>query len=498
MDKYILDGTNLTIELVATIANDQNCEIEIAEHSIEKLKKARKLVFDLVDEGEEIYGFNTGVGWNKDQAVFSEFFQEYNTDLVLSHCVAAGEYLTETETRAVLLSRLNGLLSGCTGASLEVVNGYVNFINKGISPIIPRSGSVGVGDITNLSHIGLAMLGEGEVYYQGRIIVASEALQQCNLEIVELGPKDGLAIVSSNAYASGIAALMLKDAKDLMDMSSIVLATTFDGYNANTSPIELVTFKYRNYPVYSEYSKKLNKHLEGSSVYISNPNKPVQDPLSFRDALHINASAIDAINNLEELLTIQLNSSDDNPCLLLEKRKIISCCNFETINWVLAVEELGQYLSHVSKLACYRMIKLCNPDFSNLPRFLTVNNDVLGFATLQKTYCSLDSEIRFLSNPASLDFIAVAGDIEDRGNNTPYVVNKTAKIIDNLYYIFGLEMMHACQAIDLRTDHNLGRDVKVSFNKYRKTVTKYIEDRIISDDIEKSYQFMKSKVLLEN
>ncbi len=497
MEKIILNGKNLTIELVHKIANDENCFVQIDSEIREKLVEARQLVFDLVDEGVQIYGFNTGVGWNKDQHVFEDFFQEYNTKLVLSHCVCAGELLSDVETRAVMISRLGGFLSGCTGASLDVIDAYVNFINKGISPLMPKSGSVGVGDITNLPHIGLAMLGEGEVYYEGSIISAKEAIEKSGLEIVNLGPKDGLAIVSSNAFSAGLAALMLKEAKDLMEMSSLILATSFDGYNANTSPIEIATFKHRNYPVYTEYAKRMHKHLEGSSVYLPNPNKPVQDPLSFRDALHINASAVDSLNNLEELLTIQLNSSDDNPCLLLEERRIISCCNFETINWVLAVEEFGQYLSHVSKLSCYRNIKFGNTEFTGLPRFLSPKDNILGFATLQKVYCNLDSEIRFLSNPASLDYIAVAGDIEDRGNNTPYVVTKTSQIVDNLYYILGLELMHACQAIDLRTDHNLGKDVATVYEKYRNHVKMYDQDRMISTDIETSYQFLKSKELLK-
>ncbi len=496
MEKIILNGKNLSIDLVYKIANNKNCSIEIDKEVRKNLIRARQLVFELVDEGVAIYGFNTGVGWNKDQDVFEDFFQEYNTKLVLSHCVCAGESLTDIEIRAVMLARLGGLLSGCTGASLDVIDAYVNFINKGISPIMPRSGSVGVGDITNLPHIGLAMLGKGDVYYKDEIISAKIAIKKAKLDIVNLGPKDGLAIVSSNAFSAGIAALMLKEAKDLMTMSSVILATSFDGYNANTSPIEIAIFKYRNYPVYTKYAKRMHKHLEGSSVYLPNPKKPVQDPLSFRDALHINASALDSLNNLEELLTIQLNSSDDNPCLLLDERRIISCCNFETINWVLAVEELGQYLSHVSKLACYRNIKFCIPEFSNLPRFLSPKDNILGFATLQKIYCNLDSEIRFLSNPASLDFIAVAGGIEDRGNNTPYVVTKTTQIVDNLYYILGIELMHACQAIDLRSDHILGKDVKKVFEKYRKVVPMYGKDRIISDDIENSYQFLKSKILL--
>ncbi|MFV0499259.1 MAG: aromatic amino acid lyase [Bacilli bacterium] len=467
MSIVTLDGKNLTIELVSRIAHDHSVKVEIDSNTRQKLVEARQLVFDLVDEGVQIYGFNTGVGWNKDQDIFEEYFQEYNTQMVLSHCVCAGEVLNDIEVRAVMLCRLGGFLSGCTGASLDVIDAYVDFINKGISPLIPRSGSVGVGDITNIPHIGLAMLGRGEVYYNGEVMLAKDAIYKSGLKIVDLGPKDGLAIISSNAFGAGLAALMLKEAKDLLKISSLLLATSFDGYNCSNLEIDMLLTNQGNYGTYN-YATDVKKHLANRELLSSSSKTNL--PFAFKNGLSVNAAAIDALNNLEELLTIQLNSSDDNPCLLLEERRIISCCNFETINWVLALEELGQLLNHVAKLSCYRSIEL------------EAEANVLESVEMMNS--KLYNEIRFLSNPGSLDFIAVAGDIEDRGNNTQYVATKTTKIVRNLFNIMENELNIACKLISL-SDNTLGDNVKQVYNLYTKK---------IKDD---SSSFLKSKALLD-
>lgn len=270
--------------------------------------------------------------------------------------------------------------------------------------------------------------------------------------------------------ASATACLLVNESKNLLKTSNLIIATSLDAYNGNTSPFVDDSYFVRPYATNLLVAQKILSHLTGSSVFLRDINKPVQDPLSFRDAAHINGAWLDCINYLEQQLYLQINSSN----------------NYPTLNWIYSVEEFGQAMSHVSKFSCYRTLKFCNPDFTKLPRFLAYNDSVLGFATLQKVYCSLDAEIRHLSNPACF---------EDK--DSVYTVKKTKKIIDNLRYIIGIELMHACQAIDLRVDHNLGHDVKKVFETYRKAVPMYKVDRIISFDIESSYQLILSNALIK-
>ncbi|MBU5484715.1 aromatic amino acid ammonia-lyase [Clostridium sp. MSJ-11] len=490
-----LSGKDLTVEEVDRVSR-YGYKIEITEEGIKRLKDSRQLVFDLVDSNIPVYGFNTGVGWNKDKAVFKDFFQEYNTNLIRSHSIAVEPEASIEEVRAVMLVRLNGLLYGCTGIQPEIALMYKEMINREVTPVLPERGSVGEGDIACLSHIGLTMIGEGEAYYKGVKMPALEALQQAGLEPVVLGPKDGLAIVSSNALAAGEGALVIKDVEELLDMADIIYALSLEGLNGNTSPLDKNTHKVRPFPGQSYSAERITKYLEGSYVWNPNWKKALQDPLSYRGSAHIHGSIRDALDYVKKYLTIQMNSSDDNPCLLLDERVIVSCSNFEPTTWVLGFEMLGIALGHLSKVSCYRSIKLGDPDFTGLPRFLAPSDNVLSFATLQKTYTALDAEIRHLSNPATTDFFSLAGDIEDHANNSPYVVQKTRKIVDNIRYILGIEAIHAVQAIDLRKDIHLGKGTKIAYDIIRKEIPFYDKDRNISIDIKKAYELMKNKKIL--
>jgi histidine ammonia-lyase len=367
-----------------------------------------------------------------------------------------------------------------------------------VHPVIPERGSVGEADIACLSHIGLAMIGEGEVFYDGKRTASAEALKKAGLKPVVLGPKDGLAIVSSNALAAGEGALVLYDIKELLDISDVIYALSLEGLNGNVSPLDMRTHGMRPYPGQAYSAKRIAEYLEGSYIWEPDWKKPVQDPLSFRGSAHVHGAVRDAVSYVEGLLFIQLNSSDDNPCIILEDKKIISCSNSEVTNWSLGFEMLGMALSQLSKVACHRIIKLANPAFTKLSRFLSPSDNVLAFATIQKTFTSLDTEIRHLSNPAISDFFALAGDMEDHANNAPYIVQKTRKIVDNLFYILGIEAMHAAQAVDLRSDIHIGKGTKAAYNSIREAVPFYNKDRNLSVDIKKAYGVLRSGKLMRS
>jgi histidine ammonia-lyase len=497
METVNLNGKDLTIEQVVKVARDR-VKVEITPEAMDILKASRQLVFDLVDSNVPVYGFNTGVGWNKDKRVFKEFFQEYNRNLIYSHCLGVEPFASEDEVRAIMLARLNTLLIGATGIQPEIAVMYMDMLNAGVHPVIPERGSVGEGDIAVLSHIGLAMLGEGEAFYNGKRVASAEALKKAGLEPVVLGPKDGLAIVSSNALSAGEGALVLNDIKDLLDISDVIYALSLEGLNGNVSPLDMRTYQVRPYPGQAYSAEKITEYLEGSYIWEPDWKKPVQDPLSFRGSAHVHGAVRDSVAYVEGLLKIQLNSSDDNPCVIMDDKKIISCSNFEVTNWSLGFEMLGMALSQLSKVVCHRIIKLGNPTFTKLSRFLSPSDNVLAFATIQKTFTALDTEIRHLSNPAISDFFALAGDMEDHANNTPYIVQKTRKIVDNMYYILGIEAMHAAQAVDLRSDIRIGKGTKAAYESIREAVPFYDKDRNLSVDIKNAYKVLQSGKLLRN
>ncbi|RKD32983.1 HAL/PAL/TAL family ammonia-lyase [Thermohalobacter berrensis] len=503
METILLNGKNLTIDKILKVAKE-GTKVEIAPEAMELVKRARKLVFQLAEENVPVYGLNRGVGWNKDKKVFSKYFEEYNRNLIYAHCVAAEPEASEEQVRAIMLVRLNTLLLGYTGIQPEIVNMYKEFLNHRIHPVLPLRGSVGEADIANLSHIGLAMIGEGEVYYNGVRMEAYEALKKAGLKPIVLGPKDGLAMVSSNALSAGLGALVLDEVNNIIEIANLVCALTLEGIKGNITPLDEKVNKIRGFSGQNYCAGKIRDYLDGSYLWRRDITESLQDPLSIRCACAIHGAVKDSLEYVWNKLINQLNSTDDNPCVLLDERKIISCCNFEPMTWVLGFEMLGIALSHLSRVSCNRTIKMANPSFTELTRFLTPSEgEVIAYGTIQKTFASLDTEIRHLSNPATVDYLSLAGDIEDHANNSPFVVRKVKKIVDNLRYILGIEALHAVQAIDLRKklkyeeNIKLGKKTKDAYEMIRGEIPFLDKDRNLTEDIKKIYNILKSEEFLE-
>lgn len=486
----ILKGEGLTIDLFNKIVRD-HLQIEIDETTCKELEASRKLVFELADEGVPIYGFTVGVGWNKDKKVFSKYFAEYNKNLIYAHCVASGKPMEEIYVRGAMLARLATFLVGKTGVQPELIMRYKEFLNRGIHPVIPWDGSVGQADIATMSHIGLAMVGEGDVFYKGERMTALEAMSSEGMTPLVLGPKDGLAIVSTNGQAAGTGCLLLWEMKRLIKKANVLYALSLEGLNGNVTPLDETVNRVKNLKGQMRCSVDIRDHLEGSYLNTKDITKTLQDPLSYRDVVAVHGAVYDAIDYVEAMMENHLNTTEDNPCILMDERKIISCANFEATNWALGFEMLSLALGHVSKMSTYRIIKLANPAFTGLSRFLSPDEGVVqAYQTIQKNFTALDAEIRHLANPSTLDFVAVAGEIEDHANNTVQIMKRIRRILDNLYVILGIELMHAAQAVDLREGIKLGKHSKVLFDVFRKEVPFLEVDRPLTFDIEKARQIM--------
>ena len=449
MENVVLDGKNLTLEQVYKVVYE-DAKVEIAPAAMERARKAKKVLYKMVEAETPVYGTNRGVGWNKDRKVYSEYFDQYNKNLLRSHSLCVPPYCTEEEIRGVMLMRLNTALYGCAGLSPEVLERYRDFLNLGMEPLT-------------------------------------------------LGAKDGLGIVSSNSQSAALAALLLKELGELLANSNLIYCIGLEGLNGQVQQLDKSVTESRGFPEQTECAQLCLEMLEGSFLLDGTEGKALQDPLSFRDSAFINGAVLECARLLKYSLEQQMNHSDDNPCVLPEEGRVSVSCNFEPLNLALKAEMLNIALSHISKGACHRILKLADPDFTGLPRFLSPDGGktVIGYSTIQKTFSSLDAEIRSLANPSSMDFFALSGYIEDHACNAVTALEKGFKIIDNLRYILGIELMHGAQAVDLRKNYKLGKKTGPAFHAYREIVPFLDKDRKLSDDIQKSYQCIKDCTLLK-
>lgn len=495
-DTLVLTGNALNLEDVGDVVF-YNRKVVIAEDAKERVKAGRQVLFTMAGRGEPVYGLNRGVGWNKDKEFDPDFFEKYNRNLLNSHSIGVPPYNTTEEVRAMMLIRLNKALNGNTGISLELLHLYEAFLNEGIHPRIPARASIGEGDIATLSHMGLAFIGEHDVEYKGKIRPSAEVMAEVGLTPAKLGPKDGLSIVSSNAQGEAMVYVMLAKVRRLVRMSNRVAALSLEGLNGVMESYAAVVNELRQLKGQQRAAAELRDDLAGSFLGLPDQKRALQDPLSFRCVHAIHGTVYDILDYIEGLMEVHFNTTDDNPCIVPHEDKVYVSANFETLSLALGVEMLGTALSHLSKTSCYRMIKLVDPAFTGLSRFLTPKEvTTIAFGTIQKTFTMLDTENRMLANPSSMDFYSLAGTIEDHASNLPLTVSKINKMIDNIYYILGIELIHSAQAIDLRQKQPLGVGTQTAYDALRKVVPFLDQDRNLSIDIQKAYEVVKAEQIL--
>ena len=514
-----LDGENLTSKDIAYISN--GAKVDISKKAMQKVKKAHEILLSAAKDGQKIYGLTVGVGLNKDRSFVDakgnldaeviEASTKFNIGLIHAHCGGVGEDMPLKTARAVLATRLNNMLFAGAGVQEEVISLYKEFLNQDIIPVMPSAGSMGEADITILGHVGLAMLGEGEVYYKGEKMAAAQALKKAGLKPLSPFGKDSLSILSSNAYSAALASLALEDLKHADKMSKLVFALSLEALNGNVAPFSSEAASLRPFPQFEATAKQIREILKDSYLWDKDDTRALQDPLSYRDASYFFAAMSSSIQSLESLMKIQLNSSDDNPGIFIGEQPagakfqesklftkggaVVPTSNFEPLLWVIEFEKASIVLAHNSKASSLRTIKLSDDNFTHLSRFLGTDKTVHAFGAMQKPFVALAGENEFLANPASLDYVPVAGNIEDVATNAPFVMQKFSKQIENFYSILGMELIHAAQAIDLRMQQNpnlkLSTQTKKLYDEYRKVVKFMDADRPLTGDFRNSAKFLK-------
>ena len=287
----VLTGRGLTVPDAVLVARS-SVKVVADDRALQRVAMSHDLLLLAAREGHPVYGLNLGVGLSKDTAVFDgdvlrvdslRVSQDFNRRMLHSHAAGVGPELEEAAVRALMLARVNTMLFGATGCHPQVVQMYLSLLNNQIHPVVPSRGSVGVADITILPHIGLAMMGTGEVVHNGARIPADEALSNAGLTPLVPYAKDALSILSANAFAAGLAVLAVSDAEQLLDTAEAVFALSLEGLNGNVSPLLDPAWRARPYPGQGVSARRVRGYLEGSYLWNVHPDRALQDPLSFRD-----------------------------------------------------------------------------------------------------------------------------------------------------------------------------------------------------------------------
>ena len=522
-----LNGTSLTQEDAWKIAEGE--PVSIAPEALERVKKSYELVQEAAKSGKEIYGLTVGVGLNKDHKIISssgelsdevkEASRRFNYSTLRSHSIGAGPALDPKLVRLSMVIRLNTLLNGGSGVQPRVAKLYEEMLNKGVTPVVPTKGSLGDADITLASHVGSVMIGEWKVIDKdGKQVPSAEVLKAKGITPLVPEGKDALGILSNSSVAMALTMDAAKSARQILKVSPVVYGISLEGLNGNVAPFLPQTVNVHSFPGLAEKAAELRKTLAGSYLWQKDETRRLQDPLCFRTTVYTLSEAQNALNDLDKVIKVQINGSDDNPGVMVDADKtgaeisqigqyfidtkkakgaIIPTANFEVLPVALAVQRLSLALGHVGHNATQRTMRLDEPQFTGLSRYLAAEGNLgHAFGATEDTLISIYSENIDLAKPISLDSFPVEGNIEDSASNLPRAAQRLKQAADNTFLVLSMELLHNTQAIDLRKKINknfkMSAETEKLYKAYRERSPFVDQDRIYSVDLENGDKLLKA------
>ncbi len=493
MSKLNLTGEDLKLEDVWNVAY-HNVTVGVAESAQKKVKESRDYIEGRIQKGDTMYGVNTGFGLFSDVNISQENIEKLQVNLIRSHSVGVGKPFTKEETRAIMCLRANALVRGHSGCRLLVIEKILEFLNADVIPVIPSQGSVGAsGDLAPLSHLALALIGEGSVWQNGNKVKVSKVLNEKNIKPLVLQAKEGLSLINGCQVMTAVGLLNTYEARRLAWTVDLAGAMTLEAMRGTRSAFDPLIAATRAHPGEAKTARNMLKLL-GETSEIAESHKDcghVQDAYSLRCIPAVHGAAKDAIRATLKTLEIEANSSTDNPLVFCKEGKILSCGNFHGEPVAFSLDFLAIAMSAMASISECRIEKLINPAMSELPAFLAPEGGLnSGMMIVQVAAASLVSENKILSHPASVDSIPTSADKEDHVSMGTIASRKLGKVVKNAENIAAMEVLCAMQALGFLLPMKPASAVKGVYDLLVKDVPFANEDRIFSEDIE----FIKTKI----
>ncbi len=497
MNKVVITHQGLTLEDVINVA-ENFYELELSEEVKKSIQTSRAFVDKYVEDERVVYGITTGFGKFSDVFIHKDDTAMLQKNLIISHACGVGEPLPEKIVRAMMMLRVNALCKGFSGVQLATVEQLVDMINNKVHPVVPEKGSLGAsGDLAPLSHIVLTMIGLGEAYFDGERMPSADALAKVGLEPILLLSKEGLALINGTQAMTAVACFAVRDAMMLAKQSEINLALSMEALEGISDAFDPRIHLARGQKGQISTASNLLRIIEGSE-YITRPGeKRVQDAYALRCSAQVIGASKDAIEFVKQKVEIEINAATDNP-LIFGEDAVISGGNFHGQPIALPMDFLGIAISELANISERRLERLVNPALSNgLPAFLAPDGGLnSGFMIVQYSAAALVSENKVLAHPASVDSIPSSANQEDHVSMGTIAARKAYSIATNAKNVLAMELMGACQGIDLREKRQLGKGSSVAYEVVRKQIPFVGKDRVMYTDINQFVEILESQELI--
>lgn len=492
MKTFIIDNQWISLTEIDAIL-EQNIPVALSDNAKTAILNCRTYLDEKVAKSDRlIYGVNTGFGSLCDTAISSEDLGQLQRNLVLSHACGTGERVPDEIVRRMLLLKIMGLSHGASGVQLETVERLIFFFNNHIYPVVYQLGSLGAsGDLAPLAHLVLPLLGEGTVMLNGTEISSKTLNEQFNLPLIALRSKEGLALLNGTQFMSAYASYAISNGRKLWQQFNQVAAISLDAYDGRKEPFGIQVNAIRN-QVGQIKTAEIFRELLADSELAHREKAHVQDPYSFRCIPQVHGASYDTIEHCATIVEREVNAVTDNPTVFPDDDIVVSAGNFHGQPLALAMDFLAIALAEMGSISERRIYKSISGTRS-LPAFLVANPGLnSGFMITQYTCASIVSQNKQLCTPASIDTIDSSNGQEDHVSMGANAATKLARVIDNCYAIQGIELLHACQALEFRRPAKSGSNSEALVAKFRTHVPFVKEDGYMHPLIQDSKTFVKN------
>lgn len=493
-----LDGHSLTLEDFIAVTRGRQ-PVTLTEESTAAIGKARQLVDNIVNEKRVVYGLSTGFGKFSDVSISKEETAQLQKNLIISHACGVGDPFAEDIARGVVLLRANALAKGNSGVRLSTIQTMIDMLNKNVVPVIPEKGSLGAsGDLAPLSHMVLVMIGEGEAWYQGERLTGAEAMQRADIAIIELTSKEGLGLINGTQVMTSVGAHVAYDGQLIAKLADISAAMTVEALNGIIDAYDERVHALRPHRGQMDAAQNMRSILTDSKRTTRQGEIRVQDAYTLRCIPQVHGGSKDTLNYVDNKVRIELNAVTDNPLIFPEDGDAISGGNFHGQPMALPFDFLGIALAELANISERRIERLVNPQLSGLPAFLTKKGGLnSGFMIMQYSAAALVSENKVLAHPASVDSIPSSANQEDHVSMGTIAARKARDILENVMNVLAIELLAACQAIDLSEQKALAPATQKVYDMVRARVATLEDDRVMYVDINAIYDLIQSHELVK-
>jgi histidine ammonia-lyase len=487
-----LSGNDLTFRQLYDVAL-RGESAGLAPGAIERMNASRTVVDRLVASGATAYGINTGFGKLASVRISTEQVRQLQVNLVRSHACGVGAALSETETRAMMLLRANALAKGLSGVRPRVVEALCQMLNSKVHPVIPSQGSVGAsGDLAPLAHLAQVVIGEGRAMFGGENLTGGEAMKRAGITPVALEAKEGLSLLNGTQGMLALLSLALHEADILVDTADVAASLSLDALRGSPGAFDARIMHARAYAGAATTARNLAQLNEGSEIRESHRSAEkdtrVQDAYSLRCTPQVHGAVRDSLAQAREMAAVELNSATDNPLVFVRDANsgdIISGGNFHGQPLAMAADQVAIAIATLGGIVERRIEQMTNPLTSMLPAFLTPEPGLnSGFMIAQVTAAALTSENKALATPHSVDSISTSGNQEDYVSMGMSGARRLERMLQNLRHTIAIELLCACQGIDLLAPLQTGTLAKKAYAAVRAKSPKVSEDRPLAPDIE--------------